>query len=232
MSIKYESVVPWGRSFAEYCRMFALTDDDLKRKIVGCGDGPASFNCECNASGGQVVSVDPLYGWTREEIARRIEETGKDVLAQTERNKGKFRWTTIPTVAELGRVRMEAMGKFLESYDDGKSRGVYVEASLPTLPFPDDAFDLALCSHFLFLYPDHLSLDFHAASLREMLRVAQEARVFPLVDLNGERSPHLDGILREFAPLDPTIRRVDYEFQIGGNEMLLLRRKREPGGGH
>ena len=39
-----DQVVPWGRSFDEYRRMFALTDADLSRVILGCGDGPASFN--------------------------------------------------------------------------------------------------------------------------------------------------------------------------------------------
>jgi hypothetical protein len=34
-----EQVVPWGRSFDEYRRIFALTDDDLRLRILGCGDG-------------------------------------------------------------------------------------------------------------------------------------------------------------------------------------------------
>ena len=38
-----EQVVPWGRSFDEYCNMFALSSDDLALRILGCGDGPASF---------------------------------------------------------------------------------------------------------------------------------------------------------------------------------------------
>lgn len=28
-------VVPWGRSFEDYRRMFALSDDDLTLRIVG-----------------------------------------------------------------------------------------------------------------------------------------------------------------------------------------------------
>ncbi len=46
MAFKYEKAVPLGRSFDEYLRMLALSDDDLKSRIVGCGDGPASFNAE------------------------------------------------------------------------------------------------------------------------------------------------------------------------------------------
>ena len=44
MEIKYESVVPWGRTFEEYVDMFNLTEVDLDKSILGCGDGPASFN--------------------------------------------------------------------------------------------------------------------------------------------------------------------------------------------
>jgi hypothetical protein len=38
-----DKVVPWGRSFDEYVRMFDLTPADLGKRILGCGDGPASF---------------------------------------------------------------------------------------------------------------------------------------------------------------------------------------------
>ncbi len=41
-----DQVVPWGRSFDEYRNMFALADTDLRSKILGCADGPESFNAE------------------------------------------------------------------------------------------------------------------------------------------------------------------------------------------
>ena len=31
MPFSLDQVVPWGRSFGEYCRMFGLTDGDLAR---------------------------------------------------------------------------------------------------------------------------------------------------------------------------------------------------------
>jgi hypothetical protein len=31
-----DRVVPWGRSFDEYSRMFTLTSTDLRSKILGC----------------------------------------------------------------------------------------------------------------------------------------------------------------------------------------------------
>jgi hypothetical protein len=41
MPFQYQNAVPWGRSFTEYRRMFDLTDEDLSRSILGCGDGPS-----------------------------------------------------------------------------------------------------------------------------------------------------------------------------------------------
>lgn len=50
MPFVLDQVVPWGRSFDEYVRMFALTDADLNRSILGCADGPAAFNAELTKS--------------------------------------------------------------------------------------------------------------------------------------------------------------------------------------
>ncbi|BDZ69232.1 hypothetical protein GCM10025860_26800 [Methanobacterium ferruginis] len=51
MAIKYDSVVPWGRSYEEYLEMFNLTSFDLIKSILSCGDGPASFNSSMNQKG-------------------------------------------------------------------------------------------------------------------------------------------------------------------------------------
>jgi SAM-dependent methyltransferase len=92
------------------------------------------------------------------------------------------------------------------------------------LPFADGAFDLAVCSHLLFLYSDQLSREFHIAAVKEMRRVAKEVRIFPLLKLGNERSPHVEAVvdaLRE-SGLSATVKRVPYEFQKGGNEMLVI----------
>lgn len=223
MRIKYDEVVPWGRNFDEYKRMFDLRNDELSQKILGCGDGPACFNFECNKRGGNVISIDPIYNLTKEQIQHRIDETCKEVLKQTSSSKEKFVWNTIKSVEELGRIRMAAMKVFLDSYDAGKSDKKYIPGELPNLPFADKTFDLALSSHFLFLYTDNLSYDFHAEAINEMLRVAGEARIFPLLDINGIKSPYVQRIIAEFKTRKAEIRRVNYEFQRGGNELLIIK---------
>ena len=155
-----DQVVPWGRSFDEYRRMFSLTEAELGRRIVGCGDGPASFNAEATRRGGQVTSVDPIYQLEKADIQDRIAATYDQMLEQTRRNAEEFVWDSIRSVEELGEVRLGAMQDFLEDYDRGRMEGRYVNAALPVLPFADASFDLALCSHFLFLYSSQLGKTF------------------------------------------------------------------------
>ncbi|MGJ0532063.1 hypothetical protein [Methylocystis sp.] len=62
------NIVPWGRSFAEYRAMFALSDADLRGGVLGCGDGPASFNADATTLGAHVISVDPIYMFGAVEI--------------------------------------------------------------------------------------------------------------------------------------------------------------------
>jgi len=202
--------------------MFDLSDKDLTLRILGCGDGPASFNCECNGNGGNVISVDPIYGMSRQEIKARIDETYDEVIAQTSHNQEKFVWDLIGSVENLGRIRMEAMKLFLDSYDRGKDQKKYIEAALPDLPFADKPFDISLSSHFLFLYTDNLTLDFHLSAITEMLRVSKEARIFPLLDFNAQKSLHLKAVIDYFKDHRCQIRRVNYEFQKGGNELLVI----------
>lgn len=223
MAFEYAEVVPWGRNYDEYIRMFDLRGDELRLKILGCGDGPASFNAEGNQCGGNITSIDPLYQFSKAEIDRRIQATSREVLDQTRRNQEKFRWTEIASVEALGRIRMSAMSVFLDSYEEGRVRGKYIPGALPHLPFPDQVFDIALCSHFLFLYTDNLSYAFHVASIREMLRVAREVRLFPLLEMNVHQSPYVQAIMQDFQAQSIEVRRVNYEFQIGGNEVLIVR---------
>lgn len=224
--ITINSAYPWGRSFDEYRQMFALTDADLDRRILGCADGPAAFNPTMHGRGKRVISCDPLYRFSADEIRRRIDETFVEILDLATRERERFVWDAIASPEELGRVRMGAMEEFLRDYEGGRAEGRYVESSLPHLPFNGDAFDLALCSHFLFLYSE-LGLELHLASVMELLRVAEEVRIFPLLDMKGNRSGHVDSIRSELSACghSVTLERVPYEFQRGGCEMMRIRRK-------
>lgn len=224
MAFNYKEAVPWGRSFAEYQQMFALTEADLSRKILGCSDGPASFNVEMQEHGYTVTSCDPFYQCSLEQVQERIAATYELVLSQTRANQDKFIWEHIKSVDELGEIRMRAMRRFMADYEQGKQEGRYITAELPKLPFVRKQFDLALCSHFLFLYSDNFSLEFHTESILQLCQLANEVRIFPVLNVNAEVSPHLAPIQAKLSEMgyQHTLETVDYEFQRGGNQMLRI----------
>jgi hypothetical protein len=224
MAFSLDRVVPWGRSFAEYRQMFGLTDGDLRMRILGCADGPASFNAVATGLGVKVTSVDPLYAFSAAEIRGRIKDVCPKILEQTRQNRDDFVWKEFASVEALGWARLRAMVRFLRDYPTGRESGRYLAAELPKLPFEQGAFDLALCSHLLFLYSDQLGEQFHVDAVAELCRVADEVRIFPLVTLGNHPSPHIEAVVRaaERSGRRVSIERVPYEFQRGGNEMLRI----------
>lgn len=227
MAFKLNSVVPWGRNFEEYRLMFRLTEDDLKKKFAGFSDGPACFNRELTERGGSAVSFDPIYQFSRKDIERRINEVRVTVMEQTRQNRDNYIWTKIKSPEELENLRMSAMKRFLEDYDKGRAEGRYVYHELPDrLPFEADRFDIGLSSHFLLMYTS-LGYDFHIAAMAEMLRVCREIRVFPTVDLDAEKTELIDKVISHFREMFRVeIVSTDYEFQKGGNKMLIIGKER------
>jgi hypothetical protein len=232
MSMTLSEVIPWGRSLDEYRRMFALTADDLDGTILGCGDGPASFNAEASALGHAVVSCDPIYTFDAAAIERRVEESYATVISQVRQHPAGFVWDYFRDPDHLGQCRLAAMRRFLADYEQGTRAGRYVTASLPELPFADGRFTLAVVSHLLFLYSGLFNLEFHLAAVDELLRVAGELRVFPLLTLDRQWSPHVAPVCAhlEEAGLEVEILTVAYEFQRAddhaGRRMLRVRRRR------
>ena len=224
MPITLHEVVPWGRTMDEYQRMFALGESDLSKRILGCGDGPASFNVEWSNRGGNVVSCDPLYEFSGEAIEKRVRETFDFMVQAVRENQDDFLWNDIKSPQALGERRLSAMQKFLADYEKGKAQSRYLTASLPVLPFKNQQFDLALVSHFLFLYSAQLNYDFHHDSLVELCRIAREVRIFPLLGLGNVPTPHLQPLIQELQARGFGVEKVpvDYEFQKGGNQMLRI----------
>ena len=226
MTFQLSHVVPWGRSFDEYVSMFALTDADLRSRILGCGDGPASFNAVLTARPGDIVSCDPIYRFSAEDIRSRISDTADTIERELAENADEFVWSSFESVEAVVETRMSAMERFLLDYPAGRRSGRYIDASLPQLPLEDDTFDLALCSHFLFLYSEQHDLAFHVRSIRELCRVAAEVRVFPLLEMGSTPSRHLQPVISALGSLGlrAEVVRVPYEFQRGGNRMLVVSR--------
>jgi hypothetical protein len=217
------AVVPWGRSFDECQRMFALG-------ATICGS-PSS----AAVMAGQLQRGATRQGSASRHAIRSISSTPTSCASIDRNRTGRIEQTRQNAHSSCGQhrldralrdTRMAATG-ILADFAAGKAEGRYIDAALPELPFADETFDLALSSHFLFLYTAQLGDDFHRRAIREMCRVAREVRIFPLVALGGAPSPLVDVAVRELmtdgftVSIDP----VPYEFQRGANQMLRIRRR-------
>ena len=226
MAVKLDRVVPFGRSLDEYVKMFSLSEADLQKSILSVADGPASFNAEGTAKGHRIQSIDPLYAFGAEDIRDRFYAVLDNIIAQVSATPADWVWNYHASPAALRTNRIKVTETFCADYPAGKQQGRYTQGSLPQLPYPTGTYDMGLCSHFLFLYSDQYDIDFHLAALGEMLRVSREVRVFPLLTLGSEKSPHLLPAIAHLqqAGYRCAVQPVSYELQRGGCEMLQITR--------
>ena len=227
MAVQFDQIVPWGRLRDEYERMFALTPADLSKGVLDCGGGPASFTAELSATSHRAVSADPVYAFSGAEIQSRFEALVPSMMSQIRASPDDWVWSYHRDADHLLSNRRAALEKFLADYDQGLRDHRYITGELPSLPFASGSFGLAVCSHLLFLYTDMLSADFHVQAVRELCRVAGDVRIFPLLTLSRQLSPHLPAVQSALAADGWTteIRAVNYELQRGGNRMLRIFRK-------
>lgn len=212
-----------ARSYDEYRAMFALTDADIAGSILDCPGGGSSFVAQASTAGAAAVAADPVYSMSAESLAAHVVAETTRGSAHTAAGSDRYVWDFYGDLAGHARVRRESADVFTRDLIAHPHR--YVASALPSLPFPDRQFDLVLSSHFLFTYADRLNLEFHLRSLRELYRVCRgEVRVFPLLEQGGRAVPTLLSEVRQQLGVPSSIRQVDYEFQRGGNQMLVLTR--------
>ena len=225
--MQLDTVVPFGRSLDEYRQMFALSEDDLARNIIGVGDGPASFNAEMHALGKRVVSIDPIFRFSADDIEWRFYAAVEAIIEQVTATPDDWVWTYHRSPEHLRQHRINVLARFITDYEAGKKTGRYLVGELPHLDVPDNQFDVALCSHFLFLYSDHFSYEFHRPAILDMLRVASEVRVFPVMTLGLQPSPYVGPLIKELQALGymAQIHTVQYQLQRGGNQLLSVKRR-------
>lgn len=214
-----------SRSFDEYVAMFSLDDADLSSTILDCPAGAASFTAGARKRGALVTACDRVYTDKQSlmEAARAETIRGNEYVSA---NAGDFSGTFFRDARHHLEHRLDAVDRFAD--DCTAHPESYVAGTLPELPFADRSFDLVVSSHLLFTYGDSLDVETHHAYLSELVRVArEEVRVFPLMPMGSpERYPHLDILRRLLAEsgIETGIVAVEYEFQRGGNEMLVCRR--------
>jgi SAM-dependent methyltransferase len=219
-------VLVTSRAYDEYVAFFDVEVGALRgRRVLDCSAGASSFVARACRNGVSAVAVDPAYAMGRDALAEVAGRGLRDGNLIADRFPGRFTWDWYGSVEARERMRTRALAEFVLDRAEHPAR--YVTGSLPSLPFPDDAFDLALCSHLLFTWADRLGRDWHLAALRELCRVATEVRVFPTV-LQGAGDPvpfwnDLMGHLHALG-LRTERRQVPYEFQVGADTMLVVTR--------
>ncbi|MGD1952093.1 MAG: SAM-dependent methyltransferase [Leptolyngbyaceae cyanobacterium] len=227
MAVKLDTVVPFGRSFDEYVKMFGLTETELQQPILSVADGPASFNAEGTRLGYRIRSVDPLYCFDAAQIKQRFDAVVDNIINQVENSLDDWVWSYHHSPGGLRKNREAAIELFCQDFEQGRAAGRYAVGELPQLNYPDTAYRLGLCSHFLFLYSEQFDQTFHLDAICEMLRVCREVRIFPLLNLDLNPSPHLDFVMTALTSMgyQCDIQSVVYEFQRNGNKMLKIVRK-------
>lgn len=218
-----DKIVFIGRSYDEYMKMFDLSLDCLKNKrILDCAAGASSFTSKLSTLGYDVIATDVLYDIDPDVLEEKCENDLSKVMHTLSGVEDMYVWNYFKTPDELRKHRMATYQAFIKHYKNERSNK-YIKSELPKLPFEDDEFSLVISSHFLFLYDDRLSYEFHKDSIQEMLRISKEIRIFPLLGLNGKKSllvdKIMDGLLKEVIV---EIIKVPYEFMRGGNEMMKI----------
>ncbi len=225
--LNLDRVVLLGRTSEEYRHYFALADADLRhRRILDVASGVSSFTAESTTRGLDVTALDPIYALEADEIAHRCRRDLEHVLDSIG-GLEVYRWKFYQNPERLRGFRERASRLFLADYA-GRRGSRYRAGSLPGLPFADGSFDVGLVSYFLFAYEEQFDYEFHRASILELLRVSRgEVRIYPTVTFEGERSSYLNQLENDpaLADLEFNLVPTDFEFLVGSNNYLRVRRK-------
>lgn len=224
--LNLKEVVLIGRTFGEYARYFQCDAATLQGKLIlDVASGVSSFGAEARALGLSVTGADPIYGMSADVLEAKCRSDLAEVARQLPSIMHKFRWDFYKNPEGLRAMREAAYTRFIADY--ARDARPYVRAALPVLPFPDRAFDLALVSFFLFMYAQFFDAGFHAQSLRELARVTgSEIRIYPLVDLKGERPSFFDETVAAAEALGfvAELKPAGLEFLINATHYLSLKR--------
>lgn len=213
-----------GRTFEEYVNMFDLSIANLKnKKVLDCPAGACSFSATARENGLDVEACDIAYYFNNVELYNKGKEDIKHMINKMEKSKSNYNWTFFNDTDDLKDYRIEALDTCVKDMKLYQEK--YHAVELPQLPFSDNEFDILLSAHFLFLYSEAFDFNFHIQTLEEMLRVTkEEIRIFPLVNIEGDRYEELDKIIHTLNERGYNTEevQVNYEFQSNANSFLKI----------
>lgn len=220
MSVHMARPFTFAFNFADYCEMFDLQQHDLNRAILDYPAGFSSFNAEMNKMGKTVTSADPCYDLAPDDMLAHVEKQLQGLYDHFDQHDHTL--VQERTLKALLADAKASAKQFCDDYLMGRMDGRYESVRMPTLPYEDDEFDLVLSSHWLF--SDHPDSFYQMNALREMVRVGNECRIFPVLDVNGEVSPGLGPLMIQLQQdnFGVEVREVPFSLQQNGNAMLRV----------
>lgn len=222
MEIAQGVVASWIYDFSDYEQMYDLTDRDLQARILDFSAGIASFNAEAKKRGLHVISCDTSYQLSVEKMQLHAKQLLQEIVLNLKNNPARLRVSSAENVQNVTNLWTKTETLFLADYEEGKLEKRYQSMQLPKLPFAAHAFDLALCTDFIF---HHLfSTQNIAIIVEELCRVSEEVRIFPLLDNQGKMSQELGPLmlLLQQKNYGVEVRQVPYQTLQGGNAMLRI----------
>ena len=225
MPLVLENILITGRTYSEYVTFFDLDEKQLMgKKVLDCPSGAGSFVAKAKEKRIKAKGVDILYRFDIEKIKEQGEKSIEKIYEDISWMDG-FNFDFYKSIKNHRIYREEALKMFCKDFNMED----YVYGELPKLNFKDNEFDLLLSSHLLFVYDDIFSYEFHKNSILEMLRVAKEIRIFPLVDFQNKRvyeqenfSSYVYRLIEELKDYKCEIQKVDFEFQPKAGYMLKI----------
>jgi hypothetical protein len=216
-----------GRTKDEYMKMFDLSLNLLEGKsILDFPGGACSFAAEGRELGLDTTCADIEYGRTARSLLETCENDVERAMSGFDNSTNLFNLKEMYGDLEgLKKNRISAYQAFLNDYLENPDR--YKKTRLPKSQFKDNQFDLVLSGHFLFLYSDRVSYDFHLKALEELARIGKEVRIYPLIGLNGKSYLHTSKLIQELTlkGINGELLKTNYEFLKGANMMLKLNKR-------
>lgn len=231
----FSEVLFLGRDFTEYQKMFNLNPSQLKNtRVLDCAAGPSSFAAEARLYEIAVTSCDPMYATDSSELAS-IWKNDVDRVGERKSVVGHL-FDDNALSEQFQERKKRSRDSFLKDYGINASKGHYVHAELPNLPFPDKSFDLTLCANFLFLYTsfetggmlleERFDYEFHRQALRELIRVTDgDVKIYPIKGPHQDHFHHYIGDLlkdTQFNDVEFFIEPVTYRDIRDAHEMLRI----------
>ena len=210
----------WVHNLDDYEHMFNLSDTDKQRTILDYPASISSFNTEMHALGFAVVSADPHYDLSLLDMSKHVDNRIQQLATHLDQYVDRIQGEGEKTLENILNAWNHYAQLFVTDYSQGKVEGRYRVANLPKLPFDNLEFDLALCPDLLFR-TEH---QFPEKIIAELCRVANEVRVFPLLDEHGDVSATLGAVMRNLQDTNfgVEVREVPYKLQKGSNAMLRI----------